>query len=258
MSNEFENVIAHPHSLAAREALAEEWREANDPRAQFVSDQIDVYEGRYYPGDATRVNRAVIRAIEHHGRDWAGELADVSTDFEFELGLVYGVAISVDTFVKRGTELIQVAPIVHVRLSPPGDPTRVADVPALAQMRSLAFGGGPTINDEVVERLAASPYVAGLRGIDLARGNITHRSVPALMRLADQPGLIYIDVSGNPCASYIPSQRAQRYDEETYIVGDAGRSSLSEAYTALNQGYGPGGRPLWPPSLSKFSFDDDG
>lgn len=255
--SDFDRVIHHPHSIAARRALAARWLETGDPRGRFASDQIDAYEGRFYPGDESRVRHAIIDAIEEHGREWAGEIAKVATDFRFQLGLVYSVAISVETFVERGMQLIREAPIIHIALWPPGDPTRVPDSPALVQMRSLAFGGGPSITDELVERLAVSPYVAGLRAIDLERGQITRRGVSALERLGSLPNIIYIDVTENPCLESLKSGRVRKVNGRTYIVGDAGRASLDEAYTRINQSYDPGGMLLWPPSKSEFSFVND-
>lgn len=256
--SEFQNVIAHPHSLQARRALADHWLQTGDPRGKFASDQIDVYEGRaLYTGEQTKIELKIIRAIEKHGREWAGELVEFFTDFEFELGLVSSVAVSVDTFVNRGMELIRTAPIVDVTLWPPGDPTKVADIPALAQMRSLAFGGGPWITDDVVERLAASSYLGQLRALDVGYGNVTARGVTALAQLERLPHIMYIDITGNPCVNTLTSALVAKVKGRTYLVGEAGRASLESAISIAQQGYASPDDVLWPPSFPEFSFDKD-
>ena len=255
MSSSLDEVLSHPASIGARERLAADWRRNGDPRAQFIEDQIVDFMHRYEPGTWMDVEDRIDNAIAEHGKQWAGPIAEVAKDYGFTMGLVDIVCVTGEVFVNRGAELIQMAPIVHLAVDPPIDLAALARVPALGQMRTLSVLAGPWINDDSVTELAASPFVRGLRGLDLQGGQLGERGQQALASSPNLRDIIYIDVTGNPCTDYWPrGMRVERVRDQHYLVGARGGDSLTEATQKAAMGYSPDD-VRWPPTKNQFTYE---
>lgn len=243
-------VLASPHSVAARARLLEEWKLSAHPQARLLELQLMEHRGlgfesRYRVPDEIR---RILRTIEV---DWKSRRPYVK-GCTYELGLVAWVGMSGASFVEHGDELVREAPILVLTLDGPIDLVRVASIPALQQLRELAIVKGDWIDDAGIEHLARSPYLRELRALNVRGGSLTHRGLSALAAM-DLPNLIYIDVAGNPGAETHP--KVIKLDERRHIIGRAGEHLLDEAIAATALGYS--GRAEWPPLDSTFLFDND-
>ena len=246
------NVLQHPHSVPARRELAQVWLSQGVLQGELVDKQV-----RERDGLGLKSQRAVLDRIDEligkHGREWAGPIATLASRYHYELGLVAGVTLTGETFIQRAGELVKVAPIVHLTLQPPIDLKALARVPELGQMTTLAVrGGGPWLDDASAEALAASPYVAGLRGLLLANGAITAPGLAALRSSPHLTDIVYILLTGNPCARLL-----EKHNDDFYIVAASAEPRLREAYRQLTTGYDPMGQITgWPPPSVELAYTD--
>jgi hypothetical protein len=254
-TNPFDEVIAHPRSVAARRRLARNWRESGDRRAELIDRQLREHDGLGLLSMDT-VPYEIDDLVEQHGREWAGRIADVTNDYGYELGLVADINIDGDKFVHHGDELVRLAPIVQISLEAPIDLRQVSATRALSQMATLYIAGGPWLNDDAVVAFADSPYVRGLRAIEFRNGQIGERGLRALAGSPNLRDVVYIDLTGNPCRGMSPDGiRSLEIMDKYYLVGDAGLPYLREAQEAAAVSYDTFGLHEWPPSDQKLSYD---
>lgn len=246
-------VLANPHSVAARRELARSWRACSDPRAPLIENQLDDYDGITEGRKRARENRQLIDA---HGREWAGRVAELAERYRFELGLVAEITIKGDVFLAHAAELVAAAPIVHLDLEGPVDMQRLVATPALAQMSTLTIAGGPWLDDAAAEALAGAATARRLRVIDLSGGNITERGMVALARSPNLRDIVYIELTGNPCQLGGQPVDAQLVNDRFYLMGEAAWPHMQAAHRAAVQSYDPMNLILWPPLPEMFAYDE--
>ena len=198
----FERVLAEPGSLAARHALAAEWKAAGDPRATLIEQQLAQRElalaGKM--DDAARAGREIDELIARHGRAFAGPIADLVDGFQFFRGLVARVTLRGAQWQVRAAELLRLAPIQHLKLTAPlGDLDALFGMPELLRLRSLnlpsqqkAFG------DRGAIALARSPHVTNLRFLDLGGDAIGQAGIEAIAASPYLAQAAFIHFTGNP------------------------------------------------------------
>lgn len=255
--NALEVAIAHPHSIAARRALAEQWKLNGDPRHALVERQLQIHDGMAR-GPRLEARREVREMLGEHGRDWAGSLADLVESYEFEFGLVSDITMRGDLFVEHAAAMFSTAPIVRVVLTGPVDPVALARVPAIGQLTQLHLPPGPWLNDAAVAELAKSPYVRRVRILGLRQGQLSATGYYALSHGLDLHRLVYADLSENPCANEeLIGMAGQRIGDEFYLLGDAGHCDLVMAQEEAARGSDPWGPPSFPPDSTKYAFAEN-
>jgi hypothetical protein len=257
MMSAFKEVLEYPHSVSARKALIAELRASGDPRADFIEDHLrkDLHE--LPVARTSEILRRLRRDLKQSGHQWAGRIADLTSDYQYELGLVAGVVITGATWLQHAAEIVRTAPILHLSLYGEVDLAAAAQMPQMAQMRTLAVSGGEHLNDDAAEAFARSPYILGLRVIDFAGGQMTARGLAALARSVAWDQLVSIDVTGNPGATEPNNERLPLtvIEERSYLLGGAAMPWLQKAQAAAMAGYS--GRMDWPPYDIELSYDRD-
>jgi hypothetical protein len=240
----YARVLAEPSSLAARQALAAEWRTANDPRAELIEKQLRLREYRLadntWLDEPNKLSRELNVLIRKHGKVWAGEVASLVTAFAFHRGCLAEVTLPGAAFPTVMPKLVTLAPVQHVNLIAPLELEAVVASEWLARVTSLSIielGGG--FGDAEAKLLAGSAHVSNIRWMRLYDNAIGRDGCIALAASPHLADCLYLGLGGNPV-------------DITPVIDDwsgslqAHRSGFAEE---LDMKYGP--RPwLALPSLS--------
>jgi hypothetical protein len=199
----FQRVLAEPSSLAAREALAADYRANGDPRAELIDKQLRLRKHRLArtvsSDEANALARETYVLVRKHGAAWAGELAKHVNDYTFHRGCIAEVTLPGITFGKEMPPLLRHAPIQHLNLVAPLALEEVVRSPHFARLTSLKIVEmGKEFGDKEAAMLAESPYSAGLKWIYLVDNSIGEAGVEALVASPYLASCIRIDLSGNP------------------------------------------------------------
>ncbi len=242
--------MAEPASLAARHALLTEWKASSDPRTALLEKQLAYREIAWSERSsnyALKLKGEINQLIAAHGREWAGRIAELVTEYVFHRGLVAEIKLSGEAFLAHGHELLSLAPIQHVALTAPlGSIEAIAASPLVAKLSTLAIDSlGAAVGDKGAIALANSPHVARLVRLSLWDDAIGLAGVEAL---AASPFLKHagrIALIKNPAD---PTPYTQEVSENEYT---AHRPPLAEQ---LESTFGPrpwlalpsGHLPSWP------------
>lgn len=224
-------VVARPRDDAPRARFADLVAGTEPDTATFVRDQLALAQRRRAAGRADpaveRAARRLLAPPAAHDRrfDAARRLLDGTVPawaqaFGFGRGFLERATVSGAWFAARGLELTSLAPIVDVTLTAvPADATELFDSPAWSHVRSLRFKG-PPVTLAQVEALAASPYLAQLRGLDLASMDLPEAAAHTLARAPTLSHLRYVRADGNRFPDVNPTldeQDGQAYGERPSV-----------------------------------------
>lgn len=184
-------VLANPQADAPRLAYAA----LGDPRAEVIRAQFEA-----------RVLRRAGKLPEAAGPDgrarqliaaqpaWTVPLEALGARaVSFDRGFPSGITIDAATWLARGRELYETAPITQLTL---GEVTREALAsPLLAQIDSLAIVGQRLADDDAIA-LANNPAASKLRVLDLRDNAIDERGVEAIA--TKLRALEHVELRGNP------------------------------------------------------------
>lgn len=251
----YERVLAEPSSLSARQALAIEWRAANDARAELIEKQLRLRKHRLeqtlWADEAVKLSREIYVLVRRNGKLWAGEVAPLVQSFEFHRGCLAEVTLSGAAFLNVMPKLVKLAPVQHVNLIAPLELAAVVASPLLARMTSLQIielGAG--FGDAEAKLLAGSEHARNLRWVRLFTNAIGEAGVVALAASTHLASCVYVGLDGNP-VDVTPG-----FDDSLGFVQPV-RSCRAEE---LEKKYGP--RPwlalpeneaLWPPDRDDVS-----
>jgi hypothetical protein len=188
--------------------------------------------------------------LTKHEDAWTAAIRKFTPYFELDLGMAVHAAMSGETFVARGEELLATAPIISFYIEPPYDLQRVLDSNVLRHAVNLELEAGVAIDDTMAIAIAQSPSVREVRMLELTGGSITQRGLSALAGSKNLPDLISIEVTGNPCAR---SGGVMHNDGRDYYICDAGESFLAKAQTDMLLSSDPMVLK-WPPLFDDFAW----
>lgn len=244
----YQRVLAQPGSIAARKALADDWRARGDARADLIDKQLalrDLHVRKDFASPrAKSLDAEVKQIIAQHGRQYAGRVADLVEKFEFRRGLVAHVTVSGERFPKVAGELFTLAPIQHLNLiAPLGDLSRVFGTPEFKKLVTLdCTRHEASFGDAGANVLARSPNAASLRWIDLMSDAIAEPGIAALAASPYLEHTLFINFEYNPAD---PTPYAEEYEG----AWTTGRPPLAQQ---MERSYGkrpwlaaPAGE--WPP-----------
>jgi hypothetical protein len=212
-------------------------------RTPVVDDEVTTESFRLRMQRASKLRRdgkswhreweAIEQEVFDASRKAAAALADLGvTQVDLHDGYVAEVSLSAAALVDHAHELFQRAPKVqHVRLTgykPCAE--RVLALDILPLLRSLGLRGNG-IDDEDLVRLVQTPSLSGLYWLDLADNDITERGLFSLAETDCLYQLVYVGLTGNPCAS--PLDRAV---EDGGDVLDADTTELGVRLEAASPG----------------------
>lgn len=228
----YERVLAEPSSLAAREALAREWRANGDPRAELVELQLRYRQHRIdntvWTDEANALLRAAYKLVSTHGKAWAGEIARLVTKYEFHRGCIAEVTLPGASFASVMPKLIALAPIQHVNLIAPLEVQTVFGSPLFERVTSLkAVTLGAAFGDREAVELAASPHVRNLVWVRLTDNAIGDVGVEALAASPHLAACAYVDLQGNPVD---PTPQISELDGTRVAVRSSRAGELERAH----------------------------
>ena len=188
--NPFENVIANPRSLRARDLLRDHWLAMGNPQGKLIEAEL---AWRGY-GVYTREERDLFgersaRLAAKHGREWAGKIAEWDPtvgEYNYRMGMVYTCSLSGTEFVAHGAELFRLAPILRLGLRSPLCIEAVCAMPQLAQLLSLSIYSDEEFNNHAAATLSNCRYLSGLIEGGAGGANLTG---PGLQALVNSPYL---------------------------------------------------------------------
>lgn len=204
-------VLDSPDDDAPRLAYADWCEQQSDPqtraRGEFIRAQITLVNlGQGMPHEQKFELGYREETLERDYRlAWAGSLATLVDDFQYDRGFVELVALSARGFLDRAPQLFALAPIRHLKLT---EVRIVADElfasPHLRKIRSLDISRCG-LNDAHIKMLAESPELRQLRWLSVAENNIGFDGADALAASTQLKRLTYANFFGNPvnpCAKY--------------------------------------------------------
>jgi hypothetical protein len=251
----YERVLAAPSSLAAREALAAEWKAKKDPRAELIDKQLRLRQHRLentlWSDEANALTREINVLLKKHGAQWAGDAAKHAKEYVFHRGCVAEVTLPGAAFASAMPKLLAVAPIQHVNLTTPLNLEHVVESAHLAKLSSLRICEHRAgFGDAQASALARSPFLANLKWLSLTDNAI---GVAGAESLAASPHLakcVFIDLGGNPTN---PTPSLSEYEG----VENRGRPAIAQD---LERKFGkrtwlqvPAEGTAWPPNRDDIS-----
>jgi hypothetical protein len=249
MSAAYERVLAAPSSLAAREALAAEWKAKQDPRAELIDKQLRLRRHRLddtlWCDEANALNREIRVLLKKHGAQWAGDAARMANDVAFHRGCVAEVTLPGAAFVSAMPQLLAVAPIQHVNLTAPLALEQVAESPHLARLSSLRIcelraGFG----DAQASTLARSPHIANLVWLSLTDNAIGKAGAEALAASPQLARCAFVDLAGTP---YNPTPFVTAYEGVENRGRPGSADELERAFGKRTWLQVPAEGSSWPP-----------
>ena len=251
MLDAFQNVIANPASIAARRGLAELWTREQHPQGRLLFLELrDRFSDLAW--DAHLHDRKEIRElIEEHGGEWAGRIAELTTSYDYELGLISACTATGTTLVEHGAELFSLAPLLSLGVS---DPIHLAEVLKLPQLKQLKgfYIESTAFNDNDAAIVANCANLRGLiKGSIDCRG-LTRVGLQVLMNSAvfDNMVACYMTMPEHLLQGGLPNGRQSliKLDEHWYMQNDAAAAPYWNA--AVEAGHQTWNMHVeWPPLL---------
>lgn len=191
-----QTIREHPDDDGPRLVFAD-WLEERGQceRAEFIRVQIELARGVADP-----VRRQSLHALEEsllskHARIWARSIGKWIIGWDFHRGLLAGIQIRCNDFVRHGDRLFDRAPIMKVRPNHlPDDLTALANCRALGRVRDLDLSAG-NFHAQELQPILDSPYVKQLRLLDLGTVRIHLEGAVALFHSLNLQALKALDLS---------------------------------------------------------------
>jgi uncharacterized protein (TIGR02996 family) len=198
-------VLADPAADAPRAAYADALELEGDIRCELIRLQLAATAARRAGErpDAGGLRHAA-QLLVANGARWAAEVQPLVDEVTFLRGFVDKVRLDARAFVERAERIYAVAPVLNVALTVVGGAIEaLAASPALARLRSLCLARSG-IDDAGVAALLASPHLGQLRWLDLSQNRLGVAAVEALCAArATLPWLTFVNLHKNtvsvPC-----------------------------------------------------------
>jgi hypothetical protein len=220
---------------ALRLAFAAHIRDSEPDRARFIEQQIEAAKSR-------RARRGYVHMsndplLRKHEPEWTRLIAKYARRWTFDRGFVAKIVIEPHLFLEYGDWLLLNYPIQMVELGEAEDGTfpaaELADSPLLGRLEALVIRS-VALTEAEIERIGASPHLAGLLHLDLDRQRI---DADIYNRLAASPNvrkLLTLSLEdGGPGQRYADTGRDDMQGRAVHAWTD-----LSSKGKELEQKYG--------------------
>jgi uncharacterized protein (TIGR02996 family) len=153
-----------------------------------------------------RLDRQASAIVKANEKRWLKDLraGKFGTDYKFRRGFLDGVSMSPTKFIKRGGDLLTLAPTLRSVRFPyaANEVTELAASPFLARIASadltLMCTCGFCGIDEELRDLFKSKHAHNLRALNISRDRVDAEVVGALVRSPNLANLTELDLSDNP------------------------------------------------------------
>jgi uncharacterized protein (TIGR02996 family) len=200
-------ILEHPDDDTPRLAYADWLEERGDPRGEFIRVQCalarlagPVDDWVAWAEVALRrreLERRQRQLLAEHGRAWAAPVEGLVSGYEFRRGFVEGITAGYREFAGRAAQLFRLAPIRRVRLVlPMSEVSSLAACPYLARLRALDLTGN-RFGDHGLSLLLASPHLQGLTALVLRDTGLTGAGALALAKSPALARLESLDLARN-------------------------------------------------------------
>ncbi|TMQ04641.1 MAG: TIGR02996 domain-containing protein [Deltaproteobacteria bacterium] len=199
----YDAVVAAPHDDAPRLAMADYLDRQGDPWGTFIRAQLALTRALHSGArdEASRYRDEAEQLRRQHGNAWTNGVDALVSLCKFNRGFVEKVTVDAQRYVERADELIRRAPFRHLVLSEVGDLSGVIlQNPRLSQLVSLYIGntsGQHPIGDVGLIAIAASPYLRGLKVLEVSSQDIGLPGLEALCASKALPSLVDVNLVGN-------------------------------------------------------------
>jgi hypothetical protein len=145
-----------------------------------------------------------IAGEEFASERWRAKLTFVS-------GWPSEITITAADFIVHAAEMVATIPLRHLNLLSVNDAPEVFDVPQFRQIVSLQ-GGGQIWSNKAINALTDSPYLGGLRWLNLSKTGLRDKQVGMLAAAMNLRGLTQIDLTKNDCRDPVDAAAGAGYD----------------------------------------------
>lgn len=198
----FNAIIANPREDTPRLAFADWCDEHGEPdRARFIRLQYEIDKLPPIGAKAAKAKKEEEALLKKHGKQWAGEIAEMVGFYRFRRGFVEMIRVTATDFIKHGDRLFDLAPLREVYFDKLTDRTAVlAAQPAFGRIETVGFSSH--IMDQVhyhgrLEALLASPYLATVRGLNFRMSSLDYKDVERIVACPYLKALRHLDLSTN-------------------------------------------------------------
>lgn len=230
-------ILAAPDDDTPRLVYADWLEERGDPRGEFIRVQIALAD-THAPGPETMgllVRNQTL--LSEHSQDWTGSIRPLVSELTFERGFVATVTIALDAFLEHADALFAQAPIQRVKITDVGTRiARVAASPYLERLAGLDLSGNG-LGDTGARILASDAHLARLDALNLGmnfmdiegvRALATASRLSRLRRLVLDHNHVH-DMGAYALASASTLGSLQELGLSHAEIGDAGARYLAEA-----------------------------
>lgn len=199
MTNEaafIQTIREHPDDDGPRLVYAD-WLEEHGQceKAEFIRVQIELAAGVADPERRRRLYALEESLLSQHARHWARSVGKWIIGWDFHRGLLTGIQIKCNDFVRHGDRLFDQAPIMKVRPNHlPEDLRALANCRALGRVRDLDLSAG-NFGAPELQPILDSPYVKQLRFLDLGTVRIRMEGAVSLFHSPNLQALKVLDLS---------------------------------------------------------------
>jgi uncharacterized protein (TIGR02996 family) len=189
-----------PDDDLPRLAYADWCEERGDgARAEFIRVQVELSHGVRDRGRAVERLRRLRELSARYRAAWAGPLEKLVPGATFERGFITEVALAAADFLKHGERILTTHPITSVVIHHAADRiAALAASPLLAGMRGLDLHWS-NLGDRGITLLAASPHLGRLNRLILRHTEAGIDGLRALARSSQLKALSALDLAGNNC-----------------------------------------------------------
>lgn len=192
-------ILDDPASDALREAYATFLELEGDIRCEHIRLQLFESAARRAGERADSQVRHAAQLLRAHGASWASAVRPLVDEITFIRGFVDKVRLEARAFLDRGAAIFAVAPVMHVQLTGVrGLTAALAASPHLARLRSLSLAR-TGLDDAGLIELVASPHLGALRWLDLSGNQLRRPALEALCASPGLPRLTFVNLTRNPC-----------------------------------------------------------
>src|SRR5262245_4479313 len=181
-----QTILERPDDDLARLAYADWLLESGDEeraaRGELIQVQVQLAnraEGLGDPADwvdvasVPRLKAREQALLARYGKEWAGPVAGLVDGYQFRKGFVESVTLQTGRWLWGGDTLFTLTPLRRVRLTD-GINKRVADSPLLGRLSGLDFSRSQ-MGDTGLQVLLGSPHLDRLTWLDLSYCYLTNR-----------------------------------------------------------------------------------
>lgn len=205
----YRDIVRDPDDDAPRLAYADAIAADQPERAELIRLQVARYRDERARGVAhEEPSRREVLLLHHHGAAWAQDLAPFARagggrpdqpfkGYGFERGFVAHLRTDPDVIVAHGDQLLELAPIQHLDLTPRGAIVPALTSPIFGRMRTLTLSQ-LGLGDAEAIALAERGHLERCEWLDLSANRIGLHGVRALLGSKAIRDIKVVILRGNP------------------------------------------------------------